>query len=102
MYQLPLTMKVRAARAGAVGVEFECVVTDAKGENVRSVPLTMSPKVSAAEASAILQSHIDQLAKALLARKEAQLVAETQTAEEKVKDIESLVGREFVGSAVSA
>lgn len=102
MHQLPLKMTVVAARASTTRVEFDCVVEDANGVNVQSVPLTMGPDTSAAEASAILQSHVNNIAHGLLKRKTATLGVETATEEDKVKAIESMVGTTFSGSAVAS
>jgi hypothetical protein len=99
MHQLPLTLTVRSVRVTDQGVDFACVVEDAKGESVRFVPMTTGP-VSAAEAFAILQGHADTLAKDLLRQGKAQLVEVSQSEEERVKALEAMVGLHFEGSTV--
>ncbi len=94
--RLPLTLKVRAVRRSAEALQVESIVTDAKGESVGFVPLTMGPKTSAASACASLQHHVTGMAEAI--RKTGK--AEVPEVGDEEEDDQALVGREFSGSSL--
>lgn len=100
MHVLPLTLTVTAARSGPRGVAFDCRIEDAKGISVQSDSVSMAPGTTAAEATAILQSHVETKARALLKRGEVELAPPEATPEEQVGAIEAMVGKVFTGSAV--
>jgi hypothetical protein len=100
--KLPLTMKVKAVRRGPIALEVDAVVSDADGDSVSSESLTMHPKSSLAQASGILQNHVDVLAKGM--HKHGAAVLPESNDKQTDRDIEeadsAFVGHEFTGSVV--
>jgi hypothetical protein len=98
-YTLPLRLTIRDVRVHESFLELECVVTDVLGTNVRSVPLTMSSRLSSAAVYAVVQNHVDQIAQGLFARKEAVFPVETDEERRNALLLE-FRGKSFTGSTV--
>jgi hypothetical protein len=90
-HKLPYALTIKAIRRGPQAVEAACDVRDAEGESVEHLPVSMGPKVTAGEVCAILQGHVEQLAKSHHARGAATL----GDGAPEDSDIASLVGRTF-------
>lgn len=101
--KLPFTMKVKAVRRGREGLEVDAVVTDADGASVSSESVTMHPQSTLAQASGILQNHVDALARGMHKTGKAELpkAVAALDGEEVAKADAAFVGREFVGSVVT-
>jgi hypothetical protein len=97
--KLPFTLKVRRITSAPDGIDILCVVEDAGGTSLRTLPITVGPKTTTSGVCAVLQGYVDDLAKSLHKRGEA--VMEQENEEEKETSLQELVGKEFIGGVAT-
>ena len=96
MPKLPLVLRVRDVRRGDIALEIDAVVEDANGVSVSSESITMGPKTPTSSAMAILQRHVQDIAKGMLARGAVEIPSPTLTKQ----DDAALIGQSFFGSII--
>lgn len=101
MFHLPLKLKVLDVQKDASGISVNATVVDASGANVEYVPLTVGPNRTPAEICAILQHHVDRMAKHLSERKMTHTMSASLSEEESSQQLENLKGLEFTGSVTT-
>lgn len=95
--KLPFVLTIRAVHSSADSLDLDCVVHDADGESVQSVPIATSARRTAAEACAMAQRYVDDLARVAYQQGRAELET-TLDGDELTESHNSLVGKTFTGS----
>lgn len=103
MFHLPLTLSCRKLQHNDGKVlTLSCEVKDADGEVVkdaRSFDVNVSASSSFEEVSTILQGYANMIAKDLLSSGQAE--RQEVTEEERMKDLDKIVGFDFIGAGGS-